>query len=395
MAFRSNTLAMALRHLSFGIALTAATASTHAQGSVTIGGLLDEGIALYRDNGGHSQVRMQDSAIFPSKFYLRGTEDLGAGLLASFSLDTMVSLSQGSLDPQSRGALFENSAWVGLRKVGIGGIRLGQQNDFAFDHFLIGGIDPATGIAGGMLNFRTGSFGADLLGLSSPAQIAGGIAGSPYAPITDDSGVPTGMSAINWDRVGGKRMSNAIKLTSDEIAGFSAGLMYSFGEVAGAFPNNSGKSAAIGYHNGDTRAAVVYTEQNYGAVQGGRSGIANLLAGARTSFRGFDLSGMYSQARNTFTGARIYALAAGLGYALTPDLILGAAYTYQNGNAQLKNVMIHQGALQLTYTFSKRTAVYLVGVYQRTNGAYAAEIGNILARGKIQSVAQVGMMHRF
>lgn len=58
-------------------------------------------------------------------------------------------------------------------------------------------------------------------------------------------------------------------------------------------------------------------------------------------------------------------------------------------------MIIHQGALQLTYTFSKRTAIYLVGVYQHTNGAYAAEIGNILASGKIQSVAALGMMHRF
>ncbi|MNT63113.1 hypothetical protein D3C72_2008980 [compost metagenome] len=102
-----------------------------------------------------------------------------------------------------------------------------------------------------------------------------------------------------------------------------------------------------------------------------------------------------ARARNTFTGARIYALAAGVSYELTPDLIFGGAYTYENGNAQLKNVVIHQGALQLTYTFSKRTANYLVGVYQRTNGAYAAEISNILARGKVQSVAKVGVMHRF
>lgn len=320
---------------------------------------------------------------------------MGCGLQASFSLDSTISLGTGSLDLQSRGALFENSAWVGLRKVGLGGFRLGQQNDFAFDYFLIGAIDPATGIAGGMLNFCTGSFGADLLGLKGPAEIGAGISGSPYAPITNANSVPTGLSAINWDRVGGKRMSNAIKLTSDEISGFSAGLMYSFGEVAGDVPNNSGKSAAVGYHRGETRTAVVYPEQNFGAVQGGHSGIANLLAGARTKVYGFDISGMYSQARNTFTGAKIYALAAGLSYELTPDLILGGAYTYENGNAQLRNVVINQGALQLTYTFSKRTAVYLVGVYQRTNGAYAAEIGNILASGKIRSVAQVGMMHRF
>lgn len=239
--------------MSFGIALIAATTQTHAQGSITIGGLLDEGVALYRDNGGHSQVRMQDSAIYPSKFYFRGTEDLGGGLQASFSLDSMISLSTGSLDPQSRGAPFENSAWVGLRKVGLGGFRLGQQNDFAFDYFLIGAIDPATGIAGGMLNFRTGSFGADLLGLKGPAEIGAGISGSPYAPITNANGVPTGLSAINWDRVGGKRMSNAIKLTTDEISGFSAGLMYSFGEEHGARISPGRNACGGGLHRAELR----------------------------------------------------------------------------------------------------------------------------------------------
>lgn len=77
MVYQRATLTPALRRLSFGIALIAATTQTHAQGSTTIGGLLDEGVALYRDNGGHSQVRMEDSAIYPSKLYLRGTEDLG------------------------------------------------------------------------------------------------------------------------------------------------------------------------------------------------------------------------------------------------------------------------------------------------------------------------------
>ncbi|AKC69439.1 porin [Pandoraea oxalativorans] len=369
-------------------------APAFAQSGVTIGGFLDEGVAVYRDSGGARLYQMQDSAIFPSKFFIRGSEDMGGGLRANFSLDSMISLSTGSLDPQSRGALFENSSWVGLSQTGIGSFRIGRQNDFAFDYYLIGGIDPATGVAGGMLNFRTGSFGADLLGVSGPAQIAGAVAGGPYSPVTTNGAI-SGLAAINWDRVGGKRMSNAVKVVSDEYAGLSAGVMYSFGGTAGDFNNGSGKSAAISFRHDETRAAVVYTEQNYAPVNGGHSGIANLLAGARTKYAGFTVAGLYSQARNTYTGAKIYALSGGVGYDFSPAWNLGGAYTYEKGNDLLKNVVINQAALQLTYSISKRTAVYAVGVFQRTNGAYAAEIGNIVANGNIQSVAELGMMHRF
>lgn|GEM_PF-606412 len=368
--------------------------AAHAQSTFTVGGFLDESVADYRDSNGSRLVQMQDSAIFPTKIFFRGAEDLGGGLSANFSLDSMVGLSNGALAPQSHGAIFENSAWVGLRQAGAGSIRMGQQNDFSFDYFLIGGIDPATGIAGGMLNFRTGSFGADLLGVRGPAQIGAAIADGPYAPLITN-GVPTGLGAINWDRVGGERMSNAIKVVSDEYAGFSIGAMYSFGGVAGDFSNGSGKSAVLSYHAQETRAAIVYTEQNYGPVNNGHDGIANLLAGVRTRIANFKLTAMYSQARNTYTGARIYALATGVGYDFTFDWNLGAAYTYSNGNAQLKNVTVNQVALQLTHALSKLTSIYLTGVFQRTNGAYPAEIGNIVAAGNIQSVIGLGMLVRF
>ncbi|WP_322094303.1 porin [Paraburkholderia bannensis] len=375
-------------------ALAGYAGAAHAQAMYTIGGFLDESVTAYRDSNGARLVQMQDSAIFPTKIFFRGTDDLGGGLSANFSLDSMIGLSNGSLSPQSHGALFENSAWVGLRQSSLGSIRMGQQNDFSFDYFLIGGIDPATGIAGGMLNFRTGSFGADLLGVKGPAQIGAAITGGPYAPIITN-GVPTGLGAINWDRVGGTRMSNAVKVVSDEYAGFSIGAMYSFGGVAGDFSNESGKSAVLSYRAHETHAAVVYTEQNYSAIDGGHGGIANLLAGVRTRISDFKLSAMYSQARNTYTGARIYALATGVGYDFTFDWYLGAAYTYSNGNSQLKNVTVNQAALQLTHALSKLTSIYLTGVFQRTNGAYAAEIGNTVASGNIQSVVALGMLVRF
>ncbi|WP_240975438.1 porin [Paraburkholderia aromaticivorans] len=327
--------------------------------------------------------------MFPSKFFFRGREDLGNGLRATFSLDSMISISTGELDPQSGGALFENSAWVALGKAGIGDVRFGRQNDFNFDDFLITGIDPATGIAGGMLNFRTGSFGSDLVG--HPGYASGG----PFAPITNAQGIPNGMGAIDWDRVGGKRMSSAIKFMSDDFGGFSGGVMYSMGGVAGDFNNSSGKSASLMYCHGDTRATVVYTVQNWPLINAGHGGLANLTAGARTRFGGLSVTGLYAQARNTESGARISALATGAGYDLTSAVNVGVAYTYEFGNNLLKNVRVNQVAVQGTHTLSRRTRVYLTSVYQHTNGAYAAEIGNIVSSGKVQSVTELGLLTSF
>lgn len=382
--------------LGVGMALAAMTAA-RAQSSMTLGGMLDIGVAMYGNSGGQTLYKMQDAGIFPTKFFFRGTEDLGGGLHALFSLDSLFDLSSGSIDAQSHGGLFEDSSWVGLRKDQVGEVRFGRQNDFAFDDFLLTGIDPATGIAGGLLNFRTGSFGAALTGLTTPPQIGAALgAGVPlnFAPIVT-GGVPTGLSAINWDRASGTQMSNAVKFTSASFGGFSVGAMYSFGGVAGDFSNGSGKSVSLKWSDGPTRAAVVYTDQNYSVIGGGHSGMSNLLAGARTTVAGFDLTGMYSNARNTSTGAMIYALAGGVDREIAASWQLGAAYTYEHGNALLKNVIVNQYAFQLTHVLSKRTSVYLAGVYQRTNGAYVADIANIVSSGKIASVTELGMIHRF
>ncbi|MBB5411109.1 transposase [Paraburkholderia sp. HC6.4b] len=52
---------------------------TRRSGSSTIGGFLDESIAGYRDANGSRLIQMQDSAIFPTKFFFRGTRTSAVG----------------------------------------------------------------------------------------------------------------------------------------------------------------------------------------------------------------------------------------------------------------------------------------------------------------------------
>jgi len=383
--------------LLWGLAM-AAVPDANAQSSVTLGGFLDAGLAEYANSGGNTLYKFQNAGIFPTKIYFRGVEDLGGGTSAIFSLDSLITLATGAINAQSHGALFEDSAWVGLKQNGFGQVRLGEQNDFAFDDFLLGGIDTATGFAGGTFNQRTGSFGAALSGLSTPAQFAAANASSVpgnFAPIIGPTGTTTGYSAINWDRAGGTRMPNAVKFVSDGLYGVSVGAMYSFGGVAGGFSQDSGKSFSLKFDYAKTHLAAVYTEQNYQVLNSGKDGLSNVLIGGRTEIAGFNVGGMYSNARNTYTGAMVYSLSGGVTRVVFTTWKIGLAYTYENGNALLKNVAVNQAAFQITDELSTRTAVYLTGVWQRTNGAYPADIANTISSGNVASVVAVGLMHRF
>jgi predicted porin len=57
-------------------------------------------------------------------------------------------------------------------------------------------------------------------------------------------------------------------------------------------------------------------------------------------------------------------------YQLTPALLLGAAYVFtkSSGVDGASSARYHQGALGVDYFLSKRTDIYMVGVYQKANG---------------------------
>ena len=87
--FPRNTTALALATL-------ASAATCHAQSSVTVFGLLDTGYGHYRVHGGDSHTQMATDGIASSRLGLRGQEDLGGGLRASFWLEGGVSAAEPS-----------------------------------------------------------------------------------------------------------------------------------------------------------------------------------------------------------------------------------------------------------------------------------------------------------
>jgi predicted porin len=102
------------------LALTAgACTAAHADGSVVLYGIIGNGIAWQSSgagtgavSGGHSAVKMTSGVWAGSRFGHRGTEDLGGGTKAMFTLESGVNTANGA--SQYANGIFTRQAWVGL-----------------------------------------------------------------------------------------------------------------------------------------------------------------------------------------------------------------------------------------------------------------------------------------
>lgn len=336
------------------------TSPAHAD-SVTIYGLLDAGITHYSNvavaGGGSSSINKMDTGVANgSRLGFRGSEDLGGGMTAFFTLENGLNIDDGSAG--QGGALFGRQAFVGVGNA-WGNLSLGRQYDF-------------------MINQNAYSTGA--------ATVAGLVAFGLHA-------YSQGAGALNDRIYAGDRVNNSVKYTSKPLAGFTFGALYGFGEVAGNSDANRVYSARIGYDNGPASAGLAMTD------------VKDALG--VTSKRMYGLGGSYvlgsvrpfallTHVKNS-AGARATASNYELGasWQVAPVVNLAAGYQKQTRNNDVR------GADQLTlvadYQFSKRTNVYLVGAYVRDKGFNAqavAGVGLPSTEGK-QTVLRTGLRHMF
>uniref|UniRef100_UPI001640784F porin n=1 Tax=Burkholderia gladioli TaxID=28095 RepID=UPI001640784F len=79
------------------------------------------------------------------------------------------------------------------------------------------------------------------------------------------------------------------------------------------------------------------------------------------TYRGLRASGLYSFGGTPGQFGRNSIWSLGVGYTGGP-IVLGAAYDYTRGYG-VNHVTYQQGDLGITYILSKRTQLYLVGLY--------------------------------
>jgi len=353
-----------------------------AQSSVTLYGLLDAGVSYVSNQGGHSVVKFDDAIAVPSFIGFRGAEDLGGGTQAIFDLESQFSFGTGAMVPVP-GSIFGRNAYVGLRDARFGTLTLGNQFDFMNDSLTMGGNVPGV-VSGGLYNYPAGPF----RGLNIPGNAT---------------------SWSDWDRTGQEQVSNSVKYVTPELAGFKAGAMYAFGGVPGDVHTGSAVSFGLNYDARNFGAGAAYTEMRYAA-----STLATGLAVPDTTIRNWGVGAHYqfgalravadfTTVHNMQNGASAFQGSVGGLYSFTPAVSLGAQYTYMKGNDVVNDNHANQFSATLDYAFSKRTIVYLSGVYQVANrganallnGIYNTDPTTDESSGRTQAIARVGIRTTF
>ncbi|CAG9188981.1 Porin, GBP family [Paraburkholderia tropica] len=381
-----------------GVFATAA----HAQSSVTLYGLIDAGITYANNSGGHSLWKASSGTVNGSRWGLRGSEDLGGGLKAIFTLESGFSIMNGTAGQSSR--MFGRQAFVGLASNQYGAVTLGRQYDSVVDY-----VAPLS---------NTGT------------QYGGTIAAHPY----DNDNLNNSI-----------RFNNTIKYSSVNYAGFKFGGTYSFSNSS-EFANNRAYSFGASYNWGGLNVAAGYLQLNNdvtnavfanangpaASAAGAQTGEWTFLAGRQRTFGGgvnytfgpatagivytqtnlSDATGGGISGTQSGTGstggiafradsARFQNFEGNIRYALTPALSLAGAYTYTRANlGGGVNPNYNTVALQSDYALSKRTDVYLQGDWQHVSdnsagiGAYLNGLGSASTR-QDQIAVTVGMRHRF
>ncbi|WP_175839130.1 porin [Burkholderia anthina] len=386
------------RHLlCAGILSTIVTAS-HAQSSVTLYGVIDEGVMFQNNNEGGKRVFLDSlSGIFGSRWGMTGTEDLGGGLKAIFTLESGINVNSGAFG--QGGTAFGRQAFVGLSSDSLGSLTLGRQYDMIF-YFPL----PVT---------------------------AASMIGGPAA--THPGDLDNGANTV--------RVNNAIRYMSPNFHGFKFGGEYSVGGVAGNITANSGYSLGTSYEYGPLKVAAAFEyfknptsatagsgfftdnasgaspvalslNKGYKSAQAYQTAIvaANYTIGALTLGASYS-NVQYGQLGPDLLGgtARFNNFDIGAQYKFSPYFFAGIAYDYLNGRGvttasgtTVGGQHYNQIALTADYFLSKRTDIYTSMGWQRASGvsstgaAAVADIDNLGdSSNNHQFLVRAAIRHRF
>lgn len=367
--------------------LCLAAGAVHAQSSVTLYGLIDSGLTYTNNQHGQKNFQATSGDTNGSRWGLRGAEDLGGGLKAIFTLENGFSIQSGSLGQGGR--MFGRQAFVGLSSESYGALTAGRQYDSVVDYL-------------GPLSLTGTQYG-----------------GTHFAHPYDNDNLDNSF-----------RVSNSIKYQSINYGGFKFGGLYGFSNQAGGFSSNRAYSVGVSYNWGPLNAAVGYLQLNNSGSTfstGAVSDDATFSAGNQRVFGGglsyafgpavagvvitqTKLSaaiGIGAYASGTSKGlaltggsARFTNYEANGRYNLTPALALIGSYTFTDARVSGVSPKYNQLNLRADYSLSKRTDVYLEGVYQHVSGAgnsgITADITGLSASSSNSQVAAtIGLKTRF
>ncbi|WP_042977803.1 porin [Burkholderia sp. AU4i] len=375
---------------SLAVAMLAMPYISHAQSSVTLYGLIDEGINYTNNVAGRSSFEMQSGFAQGSRWGLKGIEDLGGGTKAVFQLENGFDVNSGAAGQAKR--MFGRQAYVGLQSDRFGTLTFGRQYDSVVDY---------------------------LAPLTANGNWAGYLLSHPFDNDNTDNSF---------------RLNNSVKFASNTYGGFSFGGLYGFSNQASGFSNNRAYSVGAQYVSGPVSIAAAYMQIN----NPGGTAIGSLATddtsfvagrqrvwGAGINYQvtndatiGFvyshtDLNNASSSAyvgsfSNTADSLKFDNFEINAKYQFTKNAYFGGMYNYTRGRfdgaAGNATPKWQQVGLMVDYQLSKRTDFYVQGMYQHLSGGVdsIAPLNAAFITGAASSssttnqvLARIAMRHTF
>jgi predicted porin len=344
-----------------GLAGTAAQAQTN----VTIYGIMDAAIVGESGGSGGRVTKVTSGAAAASRIGFRGTEELGDGMQAYFTLETGAKIDTGELDATN--TVFNRQAFVGL-KTKAGAVAFGRQ--YTPYHLTLTSVaDPfGTGYAGTSKN------------------------------LFPDNGTNV-------------RTSNTVTYASPKVNGLNVELAYSVGEQT---DSSAGRQygGAIGYAHGPLTLRLAYNSKNTDVVATGTShelGRNTLLGGnydfqwAKLYFaygidKGFN-SATLGNANNPYGGVRPTPSTDGR------DMLLG--FSAPIGPGRLIFSAMHKDdrtgfdqdasswGIGYLYDLSKRTGLYAAYAHINNHNGAGYTVANNTESGTGDTGYNLGIRHTF
>jgi predicted porin len=290
------------------LAVLAASSATMAQ-SVTLYGVIDNSVGSIKELGKGSQSKMfngSNGGLKASRWGMRGVEDLGGGLKATFKMEQRINSETGEAQSPS----FKGESSLGLSG-GFGQVRAGRMTTVYDDIRALGNSNSLWGDTSAFTPANNGVFGS----------------GGDYS----------------------SRFNNQIRYDVPAMGGVYGGVSYAFEQTAGKGDKLVG--LMLGYKNGPVNVALGYqdekTKAKYTTLAGAYDFGVAAVSGAYNERKGAtDATGKdneYQFGVNVPVGA--FNVSAGYAYSKTK--IAGVTAAKADGFA-----------LGATYSLSKRTTLY-------------------------------------
>jgi len=348
------------------LAILAASGAAYAQSNVTIYGIMDAGFVGEQGGKNGTVNKVSAGGLSASRLGFKGTEDLGGGLSAVFTLETGIKGDTGELDNTSN-TLFNRQAFVGLSSKTAGTLTLGRQYT-PWYNTLSQVADPfAAGMEGSAKNL-----------------------------------FPAGGTNV--------RNSNSVVYKSPDWNGITGELFYGAGEQKGEAVGRQ-LGASLGYQNGPLNVRAAFNTRNGGSsatkfTDPGRNALiaANYDFKVAKVFAAFGINrgngstpfpndtAYTSVAVPQSTDNRIWLVGATVPVSAAGTVV--ASWTQVEDHSSLDHDA-KQAAIGYLHALSKRTTAYAsVGkVGNRHGGSYT--VGNNADVGTGHKGYGVGIRHMF